>query len=92
MRATDSWNACFLCARDQTNRDSFSEIVSLFFPCILDNFGCSIVIELCSSDMSGAQEILGNSLQFASDELLSQPSENALKAMLFLEFLSLLSP
>jgi hypothetical protein len=47
---------------------------------------------ICLPDMSGAQEILGNSLQFASDELLSQPSENALKAMLFLEFLSLLSP
>ncbi|AQK68665.1 Formin-like protein 5 [Zea mays] len=47
---------------------------------------------ICLPDMAGAQEILGNPLQFASDQLLSQPSENALKAMLFLEFLSLLSP
>ena len=47
---------------------------------------------ICLPDMVGAEEILGNSLQFASDELLSQSSENALKAMLFLEFLSLLSP
>lgn len=47
---------------------------------------------ICLPDMVGAEEILGNSMQFSSDELLSQSSENALKAMLFLEFLSLLSP
>lgn len=46
----------------------------------------------CLPDMVSAEEILGNLPQFASVELFSQSSENALKTMLFLEFLSLLSP
>ncbi|CAL5023871.1 unnamed protein product [Urochloa decumbens] len=46
---------------------------------------------ICLRDMVGAEEILGNVLSFASDELLSRSSENVLKTLLFLELLALLS-
>ena len=46
---------------------------------------------ICLRDMVGAEEILGNVLSFASDELLSRSSENVLKTVLFLELLALLS-
>ncbi|CAN6230400.1 unnamed protein product [Urochloa humidicola] len=46
---------------------------------------------ICLRDMVGAEEILGNVMSFASDELLSRSSENVLKTMLFLELLALLS-
>ncbi|RCV05380.1 hypothetical protein SETIT_1G079300v2 [Setaria italica] len=46
---------------------------------------------ICIRDMVGAEEILGNVLSFASDELLSHSSENVLKTVLFLELLALLS-
>ncbi|OEL18266.1 Formin-like protein 10 [Dichanthelium oligosanthes] len=46
---------------------------------------------ICLRDMVGAEEILGNVLSFASDELLSRSSESVLKTVLFLELLALLS-
>ncbi|XP_062218256.1 formin-like protein 10 [Phragmites australis] len=47
---------------------------------------------ICLRDRVGAEEILGNVLSFASVELSSRSSENALKTMLFLELLALLPP
>jgi hypothetical protein len=46
---------------------------------------------ICLRDMVGAEEILGNVMSFASDELLSHLSEIVLKTVLFLELLALLS-
>ncbi|GJM90269.1 hypothetical protein PR202_ga06531 [Eleusine coracana subsp. coracana] len=47
---------------------------------------------ICLRYMVGAEAILGNVLPFASDELSSRSSENALKTMLLLDLLTLLPP
>ncbi|TVU32673.1 hypothetical protein EJB05_24416 [Eragrostis curvula] len=47
---------------------------------------------ICLRYMVGSEEILGNVLPFASDELSSRSSENDLKIMLFLELLGHLPP
>ncbi|KAL6888703.1 hypothetical protein ACP4OV_009729 [Aristida adscensionis] len=47
---------------------------------------------ICLWNMVVTEEILGNVLSFASDELLTHSSENDLKTKLFLELLALLPP
>ncbi|KAL6629871.1 hypothetical protein ACP70R_029636 [Stipagrostis hirtigluma subsp. patula] len=47
---------------------------------------------ICLWNMVDTEELLGDILSFASDELLTHSSENALKTMLFLELLALLPP
>ncbi|KAJ1277990.1 hypothetical protein BS78_04G045700 [Paspalum vaginatum] len=93
--AEEDWERFLLQWRQHTSLPSpllNGDLVYLLCRMVLEWTQVDKIWSICLQDMVATEETLGTILQFASDELLARSSENALKTVLFLEFLSLLPP